>query len=122
MTPQRIQRRRTAGWRKPPGAVIVDRTSRWGNPARLERQETNLWRVVVEDQGAMVGLGHDLTEGQAREVATTYYRGHLARRPELAEQARQLLAGRDLACPCSPGAMCHGDVLLEIANPKERTR
>ena len=30
--PQRIQLRRTAGWRKPPGAVVVARPTRWGNP------------------------------------------------------------------------------------------
>ena len=28
----RIHRRRVHGWRKPPNTVIVDRTSRWGNP------------------------------------------------------------------------------------------
>ncbi len=26
------------------------------------------------------------------------------------------LRGRDLACPCKPGAPCHADVLLELAN------
>jgi len=26
------------------------------------------------------------------------------------------LRGRDLACWCKPGAPCHADVLLEIAN------
>lgn len=30
--PKRIQRSRKKGWRKPEGAVIVDRTSRFGNP------------------------------------------------------------------------------------------
>jgi hypothetical protein len=28
--------------------------------------------------------------------------------------ARQLLAGRDLACGCKPGAPCHADVLLKL--------
>lgn len=31
-TPVRIQRKRIKGWRKPANTVIVDRTSRWGNP------------------------------------------------------------------------------------------
>ena len=35
MAPQRIQRHRRKGWRKPEGAVIVDRTSRYGNPYRV---------------------------------------------------------------------------------------
>nr|WP_250776399.1 DUF4326 domain-containing protein [Rhodococcus sp. MSC1_016] len=33
--PQRIQRRRTKGWRMPDGAVYVGRGSRWGNPFTL---------------------------------------------------------------------------------------
>jgi hypothetical protein len=32
MTPRRIQLHRTKGWRKPPGAVIVARPTRRGNP------------------------------------------------------------------------------------------
>ena len=32
MTPQRIQRRRTKGWRMPTGAVYVGRGTPWGNP------------------------------------------------------------------------------------------
>lgn len=36
MTPQRIQLRRTKGWRKPEGAVIVSRPSPYGNPFPLE--------------------------------------------------------------------------------------
>lgn len=34
-TPRRIQLRRTKGWRKPEGAVVVSRPTRWGNPFRL---------------------------------------------------------------------------------------
>ena len=30
--PRRIQLRRTKGWRKPSGAVVVSRPSKWGNP------------------------------------------------------------------------------------------
>ena len=30
--PERIQLKRTRGWRMPAGAVKVDRTTRWGNP------------------------------------------------------------------------------------------
>ena len=39
---QRIQRRRTKGWRMPEGAVYVGRGSKWGNPymARMVRRES----------------------------------------------------------------------------------
>lgn len=32
MNPQRIQRKRTKGWRMPDGAIYVGRPTRWGNP------------------------------------------------------------------------------------------
>ncbi len=35
MVPRRIQLRRTKGWRKPPGAVVIPRPTRWGNPYSL---------------------------------------------------------------------------------------
>lgn len=35
-TPQRIQLRRAKGWRKPEGAILVSRPSRWGNPFPLD--------------------------------------------------------------------------------------
>lgn len=35
MTPERIQRRRSTGWRMPEGAVYVGRPTKWGNPFRL---------------------------------------------------------------------------------------
>jgi hypothetical protein len=44
------------------------------------------------------------------------YRRHLDEHPELVERARRELAGRDLACWCAPGATCHADVLLDVAN------
>lgn len=33
--PRRIQLRRTKGWRKPEGAIVVARPSKWGNPFRV---------------------------------------------------------------------------------------
>ena len=32
VTPIRIQRKRTKGWRMPPNTVYVGRPSKWGNP------------------------------------------------------------------------------------------
>jgi Domain of unknown function (DUF4326) len=50
--PRRLQRRRTGGFRKPAGAVIVDRTSSWGNPFEVGRPAEPLTppstRVVAE--------------------------------------------------------------------------
>jgi hypothetical protein len=94
MTPRRIQRRRTAGWRMPAGAVYVGRPGRWGNPFPAG----------------------PTPDGRAAAVAA--YRAWIAGRPDLIAAARRELAGRDLACWCPPGQPCHADVLLTIANPE----
>ena len=91
--PRRIQLRRARGWRKPPGAVVVSRPSRWGNP------------YTIAEHG--------------RERAIELYRERLRRHPELVEAARRELAGRDLACWCAPELACHADVLIEVANGGE---
>ncbi|GIM90343.1 DUF4326 domain-containing protein [Paractinoplanes toevensis] len=48
MSPQRIQRQRTAGWRMPEGAVYVGRPTRWGNPFRYEDRSRGLVRFGPE--------------------------------------------------------------------------
>ena len=96
MKPQRIQRKRTKGWQKPPGAIYVGRPSRWGNPFRVGER----------------GLEHAVDAVDAFEFwieSTTYGQA-------LAERAREELRGKDLMCFCREGAPCHADVLLRIAN------
>ena len=89
--PKRIQRRMTKGWRKPPGAIIVDRQSRWGNPFKMPR------------------------DGD-RDAVIRAYRLHLTGNPELITAAIAELAGHDLACFCPLNLPCHADVLLELVN------
>jgi len=89
--PVRVQRRRTAGWRMPPGTVYVGRPGRWGNPF-----------TVAE---------HD------RAGAVARYRAALLADPARLARARGELAGRDLACFCPLHLACHADVLLDLANP-----
>jgi hypothetical protein len=91
MTPKRIQRSRAKGWRKPEGAIIVTRPGRWGNPFSV----------------AQCG---------SSEAAVAMFRRYLNLNPQLAKQAREELAGRDLLCWCKPGEPCHADVLIEVAN------
>ena len=82
----RIQLRRSKGWRKPVGAVVVARPGRWGNPYKVgvhvatAAEAVRLYRILIE--------GHDLTP----------------------------LRGHDLACWCPLNQPCHADVLLELAN------
>jgi hypothetical protein len=51
VSPQRVQLRRTHGWRKPAGAIVVSRPSKWGNPFRY-RTHNGLARVPAIDGSA----------------------------------------------------------------------
>ncbi|MFD3814972.1 DUF4326 domain-containing protein [Streptomyces rubiginosohelvolus] len=117
-TPQRIQRRRTKGWRAPEDAVYVGRGSHWGNPTRLVyRPDTGGWHAE-HDNGGGIGTFPNAAEG--RRFAADAFRAHLALDPALADRARRELAGRDLMCWCplpEPGQPdhCHAAVLLDLA-------
>lgn len=91
--PTRVQLRRTKGWRKPEGAVVVSRPGKWGNP------------FSVEEFG--------------REDAVRLHRDWLLSLPDIMALARTELAGKDLACWCPPDQPCHADVLLKVANGRE---
>ena len=47
---QRIQRRRTKGWRMPEGAIYVGRPTIWGNPYRVIRQGKTTWEVYAFEE------------------------------------------------------------------------
>lgn len=99
--PQRLQRKRTAGWRMPEGAVYVGRLgalSGWGNPF-----------IVGTDAN-----GGNMTATEAVE----HYRLALdeGRLQYSTKRVRDELAGKDLACWCATDVPCHADVLLEVAN------
>ncbi len=97
--PQRIQLRRGRGWRKPAGAVVVARPSRWGNPFVVGGEE------VLDAAAAVARYRAALEAGKLRFTV---------------DDARRELAGRDLACWCPPDRPCHADVLIDVANRSRR--
>jgi hypothetical protein len=102
--PKRIQLRRTKGWRKPEGAVVVSRPSRWGNPYRVEDLRIDY---------------PEADEYELRRMATSDFRGMLRGDWGADEHDYPLideLRGHDLACWCPLDQPCHADVLLELAN------
>jgi Domain of unknown function (DUF4326) len=88
---QRIQCKRTKGWRKPPGAVYVGRgpNSKWGNP------------YPVSTYGC--------------EQAVALYRQDVEQMPAAAREAwlAPLRNATALMCWCKPDEVCHADVLIE---------
>jgi hypothetical protein len=102
MTPKRIQRKRTKGWRTPPGAVYVGRPTKYGNPYRVEACGGGRREAV------------DLFEQLVRATD----RGIWKRLASIEEIQREL-RGKDLMCFCPLDQPCHADLLLKIANAPE---
>jgi hypothetical protein len=72
----------------PPNTVYVGRPTKWGNPYPVG----------------------NFTREQAYNLYKTFAEKH-----NLKEDAQEL-KGKDLACWCKVGELCHADVLLELAN------
>ncbi len=88
--PQRIQRKRTKGWKMPPNTKCVTRPGRYGNPYATAEE----YRRRLIEEGAVLNGCYLITP----------------------EYIRRDLRGFNLACFCRPGDPCHADVLLELAN------
>ena len=99
--PQRVQLKRSAGWKMPANTVKVDRTTRWGNPFTVA--ECGSIALAVAQHGR-------------------WMRGEIAApggvEPPAPETLRGALAGRNLACWCALNGPCHADLLLAIANAR----
>lgn len=109
----RFQRKRLKGWRKPEGSVIVDRTSKWGNPYLVSDAED----AGIEDPHQFsVDAFRSWLEGDewARPVDGDYERSKALRTKMLSEMHE--LRGKHLVCFCPLDKPCHADVLIEMAN------
>ena len=73
-----------------PGAVIVDRTSQWGNP---------------------FVIGKDGNRDEVCDRFEAYAKKRVAEDPEWIKP----LVGKDLACHCAP-KRCHAQTLLRLAS------
>lgn len=100
--PIRIQLQRTKGWRIPPGTVIVDRRTKWGNPFHLQK---------FTDSGSKV------PRLMAQKCAVANFRCWIDR--IFWKEIQAELRGKNLACWCPLDMPCHADVLLEVANSKD---
>ena len=129
--PKRIKRSRKKGWRKPDNAVIVDRTSRWGNPfkkvgdmiycdASHRRKVLDKW-VFFDGPFPEANIQQMLVDLYAAwvfdELPKPGVVGHMMKPcPYGMSDIIRELKGKDLVCFCSLNKPCHSQVLLEIAN------
>ena len=129
--PERIQLKRTAGWRMPEGAVRVDRATIWGNPFKVGEpisRDSELWPYVERVlPGLDSGSGASaidripftaVTLTRAEDVVAAYS-WWVIEQPALMLRMVDELGGRDLACWCklpigSEPDICHAANLLEL--------
>lgn len=134
--PVRIQRRRTRGWRMPPGAVYVGRPTIFGNPwsmqdaagyeVPVERRRAWLvakYREELEHGGLMSDWSAVVSEKRWDEMDALFERlapfeyddlGGIKVR-SIKPLFRYLLRDATaLACWCPLSEPCHADVLIEL--------
>lgn len=111
--PERIQRKRTKGWKMPPDTVSVTRPGRYGNPYTIAKART---------------IGFIGTDAEVAQWCVNLFRRDWEHAIVSAKASRTPfmpfgkpvylgpLIGKNLACWCKPGEPCHADVLIEIAN------
>lgn len=108
--PQRIQRKRTKGWKMPPNTVYVGRPTKWGNGWLMGRDGdaakcVALYRTQIE--------GNIWTEPNPRSIKEELRGKNLACWCQLCAFHAN---GKILGERCRDCAPCHADVLLRIAN------
>ena len=108
MQPIRLQRRRSKGWRKPANAVIVDRTSRWGNPFETADEFESVLILLMKGS---------LYFDELCLLEFVFSKEGIFRMQHIAEHIHEL-TGRDLVCWCGPDKKCHADVLIKLANQR----
>lgn len=97
--PKRIQLSRRKGWRKPDGAVVVARPTKWGNPFAVTPELPQRDAVLAFQLWLTTDAAADMPERKARILTDLH-----------------TLKGKDLACWCGLDKPCHADVLLRLAN------
>lgn len=138
MKPQRIQRKRTKGWKMPINTVMVGRPSKFGNPfrdiqdivylysERRYRQRLDPWiyyGMKTDDVNCITLFEIGCKDPAKIRTLVGDYDGLLLMRYfERLQKSLSELRGKNLACWCpltnkkGEPVMCHADVLLKLAN------
>jgi hypothetical protein len=95
MKPIRIQRKRTKGWRMPENTYYVGRGSYFGNPYKISE---------------------GFTQEECVKEFVNWLKRNFDPRAKYINRNISWLKGRNLACWCKEGTVCHADILLKLAN------
>lgn len=133
--PVRIQLSRAKGWRLPPNTMKVDRSTRYGNMARVVYDEMRWcgnydeegepilqgpWACLISRKDSPTPAGWWFgTREEAQAKAVEYFRFMATTVLDVSAELRAIipnLRDSNVACWCGLDEPCHGDVLLELAN------
>lgn len=122
--PERVQLKRTKGWKMPPNTVKVDRATGFGNPFPVIKgtqthmgETTDVWTVGTWSGPAM--WFQDTREAAIALAVEAFSKWvMLPAQERLRQRAQRELRGKNLGCWCKPGEPCHADVWLKLANPQ----
>jgi hypothetical protein len=123
---QRIQRKRTKGWRKPERCLCISRPSKWANPFRLigdaiyvdagyRRKVFSRW-VLVDDslnysKKTIVDLYRYLWQSEPTSENPDY--NHWVKHVQSLNLS-ELDQYDTICCWCRGDYICHGDVIIEM--------
>ena len=100
----------------PAGTVKVDRSTKFGNPWGVrETLASELFEPSQVGQVCFDCYKSWLSDFGEQVVKFPIY-AKLAERRRVILESLHELRGKDLACWCGLGDLCHADVLLELAN------
>lgn len=111
MTPTRIQRKRTKGYRTPANTVSATRPGKWGNPFKVV-QEDGKW-CAKEADGNYWDEIYD-SKKEALDKCLRLYRMRLDADFVTGRLNLDELRGKNLSCWCKIGDPCHADYLLTL--------
>ncbi|MDG6989622.1 MAG: DUF4326 domain-containing protein [Nitrososphaerota archaeon] len=105
--PFRVRMLRQKGFKLPPNTKRIDRTTKAGNPYKLEGCDCNKVKGI---------------HGHTREESVQLYRMYAAVKLKHDPGWLEPWRGKNVACFCKIDEACHGDVVLDLANsPPSRT-
>lgn len=134
--PERIQRKRSPGWKMPPNTIYVGRPGKWGNPFNFSSSD-NCWNAlafgcrgdakgrreaavkafrqwIADPRGRMKEMDFGLVMECKGQILQLGPRAKAGIAPSC-EEIREALRGKNLACWCALDQPCHADILLELA-------
>ena len=112
LKPQRVQRKRSKGWRLPPNTVCVTRGTAFGNPFIVNPHV---------EPGSKSGACYICvpTVEDAVDCFRLLLQEDTPAMREFRAKIRAELRGKNVACFCGLDSPCHGDILLQVANEED---